>query len=450
MVVLLSGCEGLFDDLDVDANQSDPPNTEPNTQPNAPDPDECEQCADDEQCVDGQCIPDDKDPCPDEQELCDDQCVDTTSDNRHCSGCFTPCGSDEFCDNGGCQPIAFTTDTIDDADTSDAIDIHPLALGIDTEHQLHAVYASRTVQSQDGQLRLSSANAENPSWGDPTILEESLNHPRHAVLIEDHKLHLALSKDNNLHHAHMDLDDGELSTLTSVRAGEVYDPSIAIDAQGQPAITVSRDSKVFYLSLDDGSWTLEDVSDIDASTAADIDITFDAHDRPHIVYIDNLDIQGASTYSLHRAYIDDGSWEKEEIADDLTISQRFGMTIDEEHLHLVFRQRAQGQLKYARLAIDDGHWHREPISNEEAASARGAISVAVDDAGGVQALYLDTSTPPRLRYVRRISEDQWTDVLVDEFNDGFRHQLIVDANGHPHIIYSPEDGDQLRYATYDQ
>ena len=429
LALFLAGCQGLFDDLDVD---SDAPNNEeaPN-QTNGGSPNQTNNSQN------------------------GDACSDTEVNDFHCGSCDNACAYDQFCRAGQCNPMRMAFDTIGDNSFDDGsgwVGTHS-ALAFDDDEAMHIIYM------RDGHLHHAHREASG-DWSFETLVEldDDPGTPsgvfRWPSTAFDHqgRLHLTFLERGNLSHAIYEDEDWNFHhQLSTEMVGQhMTDHSMVIDTEGHlHAVVGTNASTMHHLSSDGGNWSHAFIDEANLGA--------DSPRHPHTAAGLNADLHTVFTSSdddfLHHAQFIDQQWTDASIGDARGAQSFMRIAVDDTGaLHVAFvgqPSTGNGALYYAhRPSGESADWSTEQVTTGHALNL--TMTMALDNHRRPHIAFVESDGQSNrdLHYARKTGDD-WLlrDIDTDvDIPQGSHITLQIDRFGHPHLLY-PDPGPDLVYAT---
>ncbi len=214
--------------------------------------------------------------------------------------------------------------------------------------------------------------------------------------------------------------------------------SLVLDANGQPHISYSRQSELWYVYYGGSGWRTEQV---DWTTwALDTSLALDSEQNPHICYFKALDVQAWLRY----ARFDGSRWISETIAGPLSLGSNVSLALDRSGSpHISYSDCGQGKLHY--IYFDGTIWHDDIVDQIGPWAQGTGLSLALDRGDRPHISYSNSvGTSLRYAYYDGLA---WITETVDSTLTGLYSSLALDSLEHPHISHYGHLG--LSYAYYD-
>lgn len=216
-------------------------------------------------------------------------------------------------------------------------------------------------------------------------------------------------------------------TNTILTAGRT---SLKLDAAGNPRVAYDADHTLWYGERDSTGWSIVEVDQV---AGTDPSLALDAQGQPHITYSVSAAQQGFAFELLKYATRASGTWSTS------NLFQRNGTAAATESALLVdgsgvprvlFYDTAFFQLDQA-VPAPDGGWARSTLASNVLA---GGLSIAEDSAGGVHASYMDSQSNAVI-YTSLVGSS-WVPLTVDSaVAPELYTSLAIDASDRPYLVW---------------
>ncbi|MFN0151614.1 MAG: FlgD immunoglobulin-like domain containing protein [bacterium] len=336
----------------------------------------------------------------------------------------------------------FVVETIDGSASDAGYDV---SLAIDPGGDPHVVYTNFLAT-----LSLIYARKNGGVW----TTETAVGSPSEINFVG---VSLALDAARNPHVAYQ---DGSIPALRYARkTGGVWtveapmigtptgsDPSLVLDAQGNPHISHRSDlfgGDLVYSRKSAGVWINETADGPSGNViGSKSSIALDAQGYPHVSYLD----ESASRlrYSRRLSFM----WVNEVVdASDNGFAVETSLELDAQgNPHISYSDFLTGDLRYARKA--GATWIIETVGDGLTTGGNYYACLALDNEGNPRVTYQSLSGFGELTYARKV-EGVWTIEAVDRARpaNGYNTSLALDAQGNPHVAYQSQDEFDPKYAT---
>jgi PKD repeat protein len=189
-----------------------------------------------------------------------------------------------------------------------------------------------------------------------------------------------------------------------------------------------------YARFDGAAWQIETIDTY--GEVWDTSIALDADNRPHISYLDS------GYAALRYAYYDGAAWQIETVDSDGNTGYCASLALDTAgRPHISYNDFGNGDLKYAHF--DGAAWQIETV--DSVGDVGWDSSLALDAAGRPHISYRDNSSTA-LKYARYDGATWQIETVDNDGNVGYYTSLALDATGRPHISYYDHTNSALKYA----
>jgi hypothetical protein len=205
-------------------------------------------------------------------------------------------------------------------------------------------------------------------------------------------------------------------------------PSIALDSGDRPHISYVEDLDLKYAKWTGSAWSIETLETDLASLFGDTSIAVDSSDRPHICYYNGVN------RDLKYARWTGSAWSVETVDADGEVGECASIALDSNNRpHISYYDATNDDLKYARWT--GSAWSIETVDADGEVGE--CASIALDSNNRPHISYFDT-TNASAGYVKyaRWTGSVWSIETVDAHGaGGYLPSMTLDSNDRPHISY---------------
>ena len=270
---------------------------------------------------------------------------------------------------------------------------------------------------------------------------------------------IAIDAKGNPHISHFDAKNEDLKYAykkDGVWLREVVDSKghlgeesgIAVDTKGDVYISYNdfTNGALKYAKKTGSSWNIETLDKKDQSHVTITSLSLDTKENPHIAYI--LESSKGSGDFVKYASWDGSSWKIEEAASDTTtdLSDLYLALDSSNNPHIAFVKGKQGNKKIYYTKKTSGSWKTDLVDSSTISG--GDCGIDVDSNKHVHIAYHDYSKGA-VKYAK-FDGTSWN-IQTIATNRGKQEglRLAIDSQNNPHIVYVDEKQEKLMHAFFD-